>query len=59
MTSKLVTTAYLLHAQQYYLLCRWERHLAGFPHLVVVDRWPAAPKRARRSALICFLVIGG
>ena len=26
---------------------RWERHLAGFPHLGVVDRWPATPKRAR------------
>ena len=25
----------------------WERHLAGFPHLGVVDRWPATPKRAR------------
>ena len=23
------------------LLCLWERHLAGFPHLGVVDRWPA------------------
>ena len=25
---------------QVYLLCRWERHLAGFPHLGVVDSWP-------------------
>ena len=24
-----------------------KRHLAGFPHLGVVDRWPASPKRAR------------
>ena len=32
---------------QVYLLCRWERHLVGFPHLGVVDRWPATPKRAR------------
>ena len=29
------------------LLCRWERHLAGFPHLGVVDRWLATSKRAR------------
>ena len=28
-------------------VCRWERHLAGFPLLGVVDRWPATPKRAR------------
>ena len=28
---------------QVYLLCRWKRHLAGFPHLGVVDRWPATP----------------
>ena len=34
-------------SRQVYLLCRWERHLAGFPHLGVVDRWPATPKRAR------------
>ena len=32
---------------QVYLLCRWERHLAGIPHLGVVDRWLATPKRAR------------
>ena len=25
----------------------WERHLAGFPHLGVEDRWLATPKRAR------------
>ena len=29
----------------------WEGHLAGFPHLGVVDRWLATPKRARYSAL--------
>ena len=57
-TLKLVFTASLLDAlsieatvwrtsRQVYLLCRWERHLAGFPHLGVVDRWPATPKRAR------------
>ena len=23
--------------------CRWERHLTEFPHLSVVDRWPATP----------------
>ena len=38
-----------------YLLCRWERRLAGFSHIGVVDRWPATPKRARYSALIAFL----
>ena len=32
---------------QVYLLCRWERHLAGLPHLSVVDKWLATPKRAR------------
>ena len=26
------------------LLCRWERHVTGFPHLSVVDRWPATRK---------------
>ena len=34
-------------SRQVYLLCRRERHLAGFPHLGVVDRWLATPKRAR------------
>ena len=34
-------------SRQVYLLCRWERHLAGFPHLGLVDRWLATPKRAR------------
>ena len=28
--------------------------LTGFPHLDVVGRWPATPKRARYSALIVF-----
>ena len=37
------------------LLCRWERHLTGFPHPSAVDR---TPKRAR-IALRRFLVIGG
>ena len=54
-TLKLVFTASLLDAQgtmwrasrQVYLLCRWERHLAGFSHLGVMDRWLATPKRAR------------
>ena len=30
------------------------RPLAGFPHLKVIDRWLATPKRARYSALIAF-----
>ena len=34
-------------SRQVYLLYRWERHLAGFPHHGVVDRWLATPKRAR------------
>ena len=34
-----------------HLLCRWERHLAGFPHVGVVDGWPATLKRARVIAL--------
>ena len=29
------------------LVVRWKRHLSGFPHLGVVDRWLATPKRAR------------
>ena len=33
-------------SRQVYLLCRWEKHLAGFPHLSVVDRRLATPKRA-------------
>ena len=45
-------------SRQVYLLRRWERHLAGFPHLSVVYRWPATPKRAR-TAFRRFLVIGG
>ena len=57
MTLKLIFTASLLDAPHYgtvwrtsrqvYLLCRRERHLAGFPHLGVVNQWPATPKRAR------------
>ena len=41
------TSLFVVPLLQVYLLCRWERHLAGFPHLGVVDRWPATPKRAR------------
>ena len=53
MTLKLVFTASLLDfsikgtvwrtTPQVYLLCRWERHLTGFPHLGVVDRRLATP----------------
>ena len=32
--------------------------LSGIPHLSVVDKWPATPKRAR-TAPRRFLVIGG
>ena len=41
-------------SRQVYLLWRWERHLAEFPHLRVVGRWPATPKRARYCAVIAF-----
>ena len=64
MTLKLVFTAPCLTlsiegtvwstSRQVYLLCRWKKHLAGFPHLGVVDRWLATPKRARYNALIAF-----
>ena len=37
-----------------YLLHRWEKHLAGFLHLIVIDRWSTISKRARYSALIVF-----
>ena len=33
--------------------------LSGIPHLREVDRWPATPMRARYSAVIVFMVIGG
>ena len=33
-------------------LCRWERHLPGFFHLVVVDKWPAVSQPARYGVLI-------
>ena len=56
MILKLVFTASLLDVQaskgqcgesrHVYLLCRWKRHLMEFPHLSVVDSWPATPKRA-------------
>ena len=66
MTLKSVFTASVLDAQHerdnvenkpasLAYLCRWERHLTGLPHLDVVDRWLATPKRARYSALIAFL----
>ena len=32
--------------RQAYVLCHWKRHLAGLPHLSVVDRRPATPKPA-------------
>ena len=57
MILKLVFTASLLEAQHLrdsveikqasLLVVPLERHLAGFPHLSVVDRWLATPKRAR------------
>ena len=34
-------------SRQVCLLYRWKKHFAGFPHLGVVDRWLATPKRAR------------
>ena len=34
-------------SRQVYLLCRSKRHLAGFPHLGVVNRWPTTLKRVR------------
>ena len=37
--------------RQVYLLYRWERHLAGFPHLGVVDRWLATPTTAAVLAI--------
>ena len=64
MTLKSVFTASLLDAvalnfigsvwrtnRQVYLLCRWERHLAEFPHLRMVDRWPATPEQACKAHL--------
>ena len=55
MTIKMVFTASLLDAQHYTdsvenkpaSLLGLKMHLAGFPHLGVVDRWPATPQRAR------------
>ena len=41
-------------SRQVYLLCHWGGHLAEFPHLGVVDRWPATPMRARYSAMVAF-----
>ena len=45
--------------RQVYLLCRREKHLAGFTHPGVEDRWLTAPKRARYSALIVFSLMEG
>ena len=39
-------------SRQVCLLCRWERHLAGFLHLSVVNRRPVAPSKTLHSALI-------
>ena len=57
MTLKLVFTASLLDDQHLrdsvekagkFTCCAvGKRHFTGFPHLSVVDRWPATPKRAR------------
>ena len=70
MTLKLVFTASLLDVQLLILKDSVEKarkftscavgkkHLAGFPHLSMVDRWPATPKQAC-TALRRFLVIGG
>ena len=64
MTLTLVFTASLLDAQHQrdsvknkpasLLMVPLERHLAGFPHFGVVDRWLATSKQARYSALIAF-----
>ena len=56
MTLKLVVTAFLFDAQHQKaslenkrasLLVSPEKAFSGIPHLGVVDRWPATPKRAR------------
>ena len=47
-----IKVAVWTRSRQVYLLCRWESRLVEFPHLDVVDRWLATPKRARHSALI-------
>ena len=41
-------------SRQVYLLCHWEKHLVGFPHPRVIDKWPTTSKLARYSALIAF-----
>ena len=56
MTLKLVFTASLLDVQhlrdcvenkpESLPVVPLGRHLAGFLHLIVIDRWPATPKRA-------------
>ena len=50
--SGLISSRVKLSRQVY--LCRWERHLEGFPSLRLVGRWSATPKRARYNALIAF-----
>ena len=64
MTVKLVFTASLLDVQHQsdcvknkpasllFMPLRKRNHLAGFPHLKVVNRWPATFKRAPSSALL-------
>ena len=42
-------------SQKVCLLLRWEKHLAEFFHLRVVDRWPTTGKRARYSDSVAFL----
>ena len=59
MTLKLVFTASLLDVQHQrdsvknkpasILVVPLGKTLSGIPHLGVVDRWPATPKRARRA----------
>ena len=73
MTLKLAFTACLLDApmkgtvwrtsRQVYLLCRWERHRAGFPHFGVVDRTRTIDRRkltasqltAKNSSVRCIV----
>ena len=64
MTFKLVFTASLLDAQHQrdslknkptsLLVVPLGKALSGIPHLGVVDKWPATPKRAGYSTLIAF-----
>ena len=64
MTFKLVFTASLLDAQHQrdslknkptsLLVVPLGKALSGIPHLGVVDKWPATPKRVGYSTLIAF-----